>query len=522
MHSTGLTTPNPLQLQTQLRRWVNDGVQACAMEASSIGLAEHRLNGCHIRTAIFTNFTQDHLDYHGSMQAYWQAKQALFEWPGLSAAVINIDDPKGQLLCEQLAGSPVQVCTVSLHSTQAHVHARDVRTTAQGMSFEVVCGEQRQSVSAPCLGEFNVMNLLGVMAVLCQSGHSLSDVVSACHHLQAVPGRMQSWGQEGTPAVVVDYAHTPDAVAKALQALRPWAHARGGRLHCVLGSGGDRDSSKRAPMARSAEVHADLVCLTSDNPRSEDPQHIVQQMLAGMEQPDKALQQLDRANALQAGVSADAFVSGVHFASGLTFGVEDRHRQDFVFEGARLGRRGGTLVAEQGVAVEIVFAQAVFLGHHLGADKLAEHLVVVALVDLGALVETHVGFLRQHGGAEHGHAGHGLDTGGDHHIHAARHHGLCGKVNRLLGRTALAVDGGAGHRLGQLGGQHRVAGHVGRLLADLAHATHEHVFDQGRVCARAVNQVVQYLGRQIHGMPARQTTAATASSGSGRRDDESF
>jgi hypothetical protein len=97
------------------------------------------------------------------------------------------------------------------------------------------------------------MNLLGVMAVLCQSGHSLSDVVSACHHLQAVPGRMQSWGHEGTPAVVVDYAHTPDAVAKALQALRPWAHARGGRLHCVLGSGGDRDSSKRAPMARSAE-----------------------------------------------------------------------------------------------------------------------------------------------------------------------------------------------------------------------------------------------------------------------------
>jgi len=298
MHSTGLTTPNPLQLQTQLRRWVNDGVQACAMEASSIGLAEHRLNGCHIRTAIFTNFTQDHLDYHGSMQAYWEAKQALFEWPGLSAAVINIDDPKGQLLCEQLADSPVQVWTVSMHSTQAHVHARHVRTTAQGMSFEVVCGERSHSVSTQCLGEFNVMNLLGVMAVLCQSGHSLSDVVSACHHLQAVPGRMQSWGHEGTPAVVVDYAHTPDAVAKALQALRPWAHARGGRLHCVLGSGGDRDSSKRAPMARSAEVHADLVCLTSDNPRSEDPQHIMQQMLAGMEQPDKALQQLDRAKAI--------------------------------------------------------------------------------------------------------------------------------------------------------------------------------------------------------------------------------
>ncbi|MFN6061318.1 MAG: UDP-N-acetylmuramoyl-L-alanyl-D-glutamate--2,6-diaminopimelate ligase [Burkholderiales bacterium] len=298
MHSTGLTTPDPLQLQTQLRRWVNEGVKACAMEASSIGLVEHRLNGCHIRTAILTNFTQDHLDYHGDMQTYWQAKQSLFEWPGLATAVINWDDPKGQALCEMLASTPVQVWTVSMHSTQANVYARHVRTTAQGMEFEVVCGEQSQSVSSQCVGEFNVMNMLGVMAVLCQAGHRLSAVVDACHALQPVPGRMQTWGRVGTPAVVVDYAHTPDAVAKALQALRPWAHARGGRLYCVLGSGGDRDSSKRAPMGRSAEAHADQVCLTSDNPRSEDPQHIVQQMLAGMTQPHKAIQQLDRAKAI--------------------------------------------------------------------------------------------------------------------------------------------------------------------------------------------------------------------------------
>jgi UDP-N-acetylmuramoyl-L-alanyl-D-glutamate--2,6-diaminopimelate ligase len=261
-------------------------------------LVEHRLNGCHIRTAILTNFTQDHLDYHGDMQTYWQAKQSLFEWPGLATAVINWDDPKGQALCEILASTPVQVWTVSMHSTQANVYARHVRTTAQGMEFEVVCGEQSQSVSSQCVGEFNVMNMLGVMAVLCQAGHRLSAVVDACHALQPVPGRMQTWGRVGTPAVVVDYAHTPDAVAKALQALRPWAHARGGRLYCVLGSGGDRDSSKRAPMGRSAEAHADQVCLTSDNPRSEDPQHIVQQMLAGMTQPHKAIQQLDRAKAI--------------------------------------------------------------------------------------------------------------------------------------------------------------------------------------------------------------------------------
>ncbi|NDG15236.1 MAG: UDP-N-acetylmuramoyl-L-alanyl-D-glutamate--2,6-diaminopimelate ligase, partial [Betaproteobacteria bacterium] len=152
MHSTGLTTPDPLQLQTQLRRWVNEGVKACAMEASSIGLVEQRLNGCHIRTAIFTNFTQDHLDFHGDMQAYWQAKQSLFEWPGLATAVINLDDPKGQVLCDLLAGSSVQVWTVSMHSTQANLYARNVRTTTQGMVFEVVCGEQSQSVSSQCLG----------------------------------------------------------------------------------------------------------------------------------------------------------------------------------------------------------------------------------------------------------------------------------------------------------------------------------------------------------------------------------
>ncbi len=302
MHSTGLTTPDPLQLQTQLRRWVNDGVQVCALEASSIGLVENRLSGCHIRSAIFTNFTQDHLDYHGSMQAYWQAKQYLFEWPGLSAAVINIDDAKGLELVQRLQHSTLKLWTVSVEGT-ADVYARHVRTTAQGMTFEVCEAAQSVSLTTAALGDFNVMNLLGVIAALRQAGHALADAVAACHDLQAVPGRMQQLGHDGTPAVVVDYAHTPDAVAKALQALRPWAHARGGRLHCVLGCGGDRDSSKRAPMARCAEDYADVVCLTSDNPRSEDPQHILQQMLQGMREPQSAVQQLDRGLAIAERIS---------------------------------------------------------------------------------------------------------------------------------------------------------------------------------------------------------------------------
>jgi UDP-N-acetylmuramyl-tripeptide synthetase len=302
MHSTGLTTPNPLQLHTQLRRWVNEGVKACAIEASSIGLVEHRLTGCHIATAIFTNFTQDHLDYHGSMQAYWEAKQSLFDWPGLSAAVINIDDDKGCELAQRLEHSSLTVWTVSMHGP-ADIYARQIRTTAQGMCFDVCEDDQSITLTTDALGDFNVMNLLGVIAALRQAGHALAEAVAACHDLQAVPGRMQQLGHAGTPAVVVDYAHTPDAVSKALQALRPWAHARGGRLHCVLGCGGDRDSSKRAPMARSAEENADVVCLTSDNPRNEDPRLIVEQMLQGMQHPDKAEVQLDRSTAIAGSIA---------------------------------------------------------------------------------------------------------------------------------------------------------------------------------------------------------------------------
>jgi UDP-N-acetylmuramoyl-L-alanyl-D-glutamate--2,6-diaminopimelate ligase len=267
------------------------------MEASSIGLMEHRLSGCHIRTAIFTNFTQDHLDYHGSMEAYWQAKQSLFQWPGLQVAVVNIDDEKGRELTRLLKDSQTRVWTVSMQAT-ADIQASDVQTHAQGMEFLVNHGPDSVKMVTRTLGEFNVMNLLGVIAVLCDAGHSLQQAVDACRNLEPVPGRMQTLGTADTPAVVVDYAHTPDAVTKSLQALRSWAHSRGGRLHCVLGCGGDRDSSKRAPMARSAENYADVVCLTSDNPRHEDPQNIVNQMLMGMQYPDKASVQLDRSHAI--------------------------------------------------------------------------------------------------------------------------------------------------------------------------------------------------------------------------------
>ena len=315
MQSTGLTTPNPLQLQRQLRDWVDQGVQACAIEASSIGLQEHRLDGVRFRTAIFTNFSQDHLDYHGSMQAYWSAKQALFDWPGLRAAVVNIDDAQGLVLLMHLKNnSACKVWTVSM-KTVADIHARRVQTVADGMRFDVVEGDETATLTTDAVGDFNVLNLLGVVAALRDLGFPLKQAVHACEGLQAVPGRMHRLGTSEQPAVVVDYAHTPDAVDKALQALRPWAHARAGRLICVLGCGGDRDVSKRAPMARMAEQRADMVCLTSDNPRSEDPLQILRQMREGLQNPQAVVEQMDRARAI-ADTIAQATASDVILIAG--------------------------------------------------------------------------------------------------------------------------------------------------------------------------------------------------------------
>jgi UDP-N-acetylmuramoyl-L-alanyl-D-glutamate--2,6-diaminopimelate ligase len=305
---TGMTTPDPVLLQARLREMVNTGVQACALEASSIGLAEHRLDGTHVRVAAFTNFTQDHLDYHGDMASYWQAKTVLFDWPGLKAAVIHVDDAHGATLADQLtARGDVAVWTVSCQSDASapgHVHAQRITHTPQGLRFDVVEASERHTLDTAMVGHYNVSNLLGVIGCLRALGHSLRDAVNACAALPAVPGRMQVVAGEGAaPLVVVDYAHTPDAVAQAVQALLPVAQSRGGAVTCVLGCGGDRDASKRALMAGAAERHAQHVVLTSDNPRSEDPQHILTEMLAGLALPQSAQVVVDRAQAIAMAVA---------------------------------------------------------------------------------------------------------------------------------------------------------------------------------------------------------------------------
>ncbi len=300
---TGMTTPDPVLLQARLRDMVQAGVQACAIEASSIGIAEHRLDGTQVRLAMFTNFTQDHLDYHGDMARYWQAKSALFNWAGLQAAVVNVDDAQGAVLAQQLqARGNVRVWTVSCASTSTstmgHIVARHIEHGSFGLRFEVVEGDVAQWLDTQLVGHYNVSNVLGVIACLRAMGHSLVDAVQACRALPAVPGRMQTVGDAGEPLVVIDYAHTPDAVAQAVQALLPLAQSRGGELTCVLGCGGDRDAAKRPLMAAAAERHAHHVVLTSDNPRSEEPQTILNHMLAGLQQASRAIVIEDRAHAI--------------------------------------------------------------------------------------------------------------------------------------------------------------------------------------------------------------------------------
>jgi UDP-N-acetylmuramyl-tripeptide synthetase len=295
--ATGLTTPDPVLLQASLRHFVDTRVSACAIEASSIGIEEHRLDGTLMHTAVFTNFTQDHLDYHGDMEAYWSAKARLFRWPGLSAAVINIDDPRGMELAAGLEAGAIDLWTVSC-SAPARLCATGIAHTQNGLSFNVVEADVSHRLETRMIGQYNISNLLGVIATMRTLGVPLADAVAACSDLEPVPGRMQCVNLPGKPLVAVDYAHTPDALEKALAALRPLTGQRGGNLWCVFGCGGDRDPVKRPLMGAAAAHGADHIVLTSDNPRSENPLDIMQQILPALTGHRSVTQQADRALAI--------------------------------------------------------------------------------------------------------------------------------------------------------------------------------------------------------------------------------
>jgi len=310
---TGLTTPDPVRLQASLRALSEQGVKTVAMEASSIGLVEGRLNATRIQVAVFTNFTQDHLDFHGSMDAYWAAKASLFAWPDLAAAVVNIDDPRGAELAALCRSRGLDLWTVGLEAgTEApRLSAAGVAVTRTGMRLTVVerdlAGAVRAShpLSLPVVGRYNLANLLCVLGAARALGRPLDDAVHACSQLTPVPGRMEPVpAGPSAPLVLVDYAHTPDALEKALQALQPVARQRGGVLWVVVGCGGDRDASKRPLMAAVAEREGGQIVLTSDNPRSENPQAILRQMRAGLQRAAQARIEPDRAAAIALAVQA--------------------------------------------------------------------------------------------------------------------------------------------------------------------------------------------------------------------------
>lgn len=287
----GLTTPDPVLLQKSLADLYRQGVRHCAIEASSIGLAENRLAGCEIKVALFTNLTQDHLDYHGSMENYWLAKQALFDWPGLQHAVINQDDPQGADLAKRLAcSSAIDIWTVSCQQT-ARLQALNIHFHKGSVSFDIIEHSalpdakplEQYTLHCNIVGSYNVSNLLGVIAALRCLGLKLSSIVQACANLKPVPGRMEVLSKPNCPTVAIDYAHTPDALEKALLALRPSTQNNGGKLWCVFGCGGNRDATKRPLMAKIAQKLSDHVVLTSDNPRFEDPTKIIADAQAGFE-----------------------------------------------------------------------------------------------------------------------------------------------------------------------------------------------------------------------------------------------
>jgi MurE/MurF fusion protein len=280
---TGLTTPDPVRLHGAFRRFADAGFTACALEASSIGLVEHRLAGTHIDVALYTNLTRDHLDYHGTMGAYAAAKRSLFDWPGLQAASINVDDETGAALAAELSAGPLALWTVSTQGP-ARLRASGLRYEDGGLVFELHEGAEQATVRSTLIGDYNASNLLVVIGGLRALGVSLVDAAAVVPGLTPVPGRMQRVGLPSSrqPEVVVDYAHTPDALDKVLQALRPLAAARGGQLWAVFGCGGNRDATKRPMMGAIAARLADHVVLTSDNPRHEAPSYILAQILAGV------------------------------------------------------------------------------------------------------------------------------------------------------------------------------------------------------------------------------------------------
>ncbi|HJS34169.1 MAG TPA: UDP-N-acetylmuramoyl-L-alanyl-D-glutamate--2,6-diaminopimelate ligase [Pseudoxanthomonas sp.] len=310
---TGFTTPLVLQMHALLAQFRDAGAKAVAMEVSSHALDQGRVDAVHFDVGVFTNLTRDHLDYHGDMERYGAAKSLLFSRPGLKAGVVNLDDAYGADLFARLPHGVQRIGLSSRGQPEASVRAEALRLDGAGIAFDLVIGEERQPVQSRLLGRFNVDNLLAVAGALHALGDTTVDIARTLSRLAPIHGRMNRLGGDGkAPLVVIDYAHTPDALEQALASLRD--HVQG-RLFCVFGCGGDRDAGKRPQMAAIAERLADVVLVTDDNPRTEDGDRIVADIMAGFSRPGAITVQRDRAQAItqaitQAGADDIVLVAG--------------------------------------------------------------------------------------------------------------------------------------------------------------------------------------------------------------------
>ena len=298
---TGFTTPLVLQMHQVLAQLRDAGASATAMEVSSHALDQGRVDAVHYDIAVFTNLTRDHLDYHGSMDAYGAAKARLFQRAGLKAAVINLDDAYAPTLLALIDPAVAVVGVSSRGAASARLQASDIVMDSAGLHFRLHADGQQATVDSPLLGRFNVDNLLGVAATLFALGMAPALVADTLLQLAPVDGRMNRLGGEGgLPLVVIDYAHTPDALEQALASLR--AHTAGA-LTCVFGCGGERDRGKRPQMAAIAEGLADRIIVTDDNPRHEDGDAIVADIRAGFRAPERVVVERDRRVAIETAIA---------------------------------------------------------------------------------------------------------------------------------------------------------------------------------------------------------------------------
>lgn len=333
------TTPDAVSLQRRLAGLRDDGAQALAMEVSSHALDQSRIAGMHFDVAVLTNITRDHLDYHDTVEAYAAAKRRLFELPDLSAIVLNRDDAHGAAWATGLqtqARRIVYGLDGPVPAGNDWIIGRDLRLAADGIELTLDTSWGSARLCSQLLGRFNAYNLMATLAVLLTRGTALQTAVDALARVHTVPGRIESFrGGAAAPLIVVDYAHTPEALRQILTAVR--AHVRG-RLHCVFGCGGDRDRGKRPLMGAVAAELADAVIITDDNPRSESPEEIVEQILAGLRAAGSPTVRVihDRADAIRAAV-ADAgegdavVVAGKGHEQTQTYGSEVRAFSDREF-----------------------------------------------------------------------------------------------------------------------------------------------------------------------------------------------